>query len=157
MEPTQRQPPLMTCRHGQIPAPDGSSSAQCFAQPSLPPMCRSGAPFSGDINEPCHGGCSSPLTVRSADAILIGMPHKSIRTGEADAYLESYPELRKWVNECARCHDRGRDPSMPPEVTKRASGGVITSAGGHNLRRMFPRELALDDLGLCEVCARLAG
>ena len=47
--------PLLTCRHGQIPAPDGSSSAQCFAQPSLPPMCRSGAPFSGDIHEPCHG------------------------------------------------------------------------------------------------------
>jgi len=47
--------PLLTCRHGQIPAPDGSSSAQCFAQPSLPPMCRSGAPFSGDITEPCHG------------------------------------------------------------------------------------------------------
>jgi hypothetical protein len=53
--------PLLTCRHGQIPAPDGSSSAQCFAQPSLPPMCRSGAPFSGDINEPCHAQASCSL------------------------------------------------------------------------------------------------
>ena len=52
--------PLLTCRHGQIPAPDGSSSAQCFAQPSLPRMCRSGAPFSGDINEPCHAETSRP-------------------------------------------------------------------------------------------------
>jgi hypothetical protein len=48
--------PLLTCRHGQIPAPDGSGSAQCFAQPSLPPMCRSGAPFSGSARQPWWSG-----------------------------------------------------------------------------------------------------
>jgi hypothetical protein len=83
------------------------------------------------------------------------MARKSIRTGEADAYLDSYPELRKWVNECVRCHDRGRNPSMPAKLTKRASGGVITVAGGHEIRRWFPRSLALDESGLCPVCARL--
>jgi hypothetical protein len=84
-----------------------------------------------------------------------GVPHKSIRTGEADAYLDSYPEFREWVNECVRCHDRGRNPAMPAELTKRASGGEITSAGGHHLRRYFPRTLALDEFGRCDVCARL--
>src|SRR5450759_4537431 len=59
--------PLLTCRHGQIPAPDGSSSAQCFAQPSLRPMCRSGAPFAGDINEPCHEGWIWTPGPRDAD------------------------------------------------------------------------------------------
>lgn len=83
------------------------------------------------------------------------MPHKSICTGEGDAYLDAYPEMRRWINECTTCHDRGWNPSLPDRLTARASGGEITIGGAHTLRRYFPRPLTLDEHGRCPVCAQL--
>ena len=90
--------PLLTCRHGQIPAPDGSSSAQCFAQPSLPPMCRSGAHFSGDINEPCHGRGIRPLSFAipipsHSRAMLIPMDERSVKAARRRVALLMLPAL----------------------------------------------------------------
>lgn len=82
------------------------------------------------------------------------MTGKTLRAGEAEDHLRMYPEIRSWVSECVLCHDRGRNPRLPDEHTRRASGGVITTAVPGNLRHYFPRYLALDEFGRCPQCAK---
>jgi hypothetical protein len=64
---------------------------------------------------------------------------------EADLYLRQYPDLLKWINQCAACQRRGYRPETPAEI--------FPGVAGRNLRKYFD-ELALSEDGLCEQCAR---
>lgn len=35
---------------------------------------------------------------------------------DGEEYLIMYPKLRKWINECAMCHEKGYKPDMPEEI-----------------------------------------
>lgn len=56
-------------------------------------------------------------------------------------YLDMYPGLRKWTNQCVTCQRLGYRPELPEE-----------HVAANNLRSFFP-ELALNDQGLCDQCA----
>jgi hypothetical protein len=58
-------------------------------------------------------------------------------------YLDMYPRLRKWMNQCAACQRLGHKPELPESLEK--------SMAAKNLRSYFP-EMAIDESGLCEHC-----
>jgi hypothetical protein len=58
-------------------------------------------------------------------------------------YLQQYPRLKKWINQCAVCQRLGRKAEMPDEIEP----GVAA----RNLRRYFT-EMSLDAIGRCEQC-----
>jgi hypothetical protein len=59
------------------------------------------------------------------------------------AYLQQYPRLRKWINQCVTCQAIGLKPEMPVQI----GPGVAAE----NLRRVF-RDLRLNATGQCEQC-----
>lgn len=72
-----------------------------------------------------------------------------MKLDEGEEYLIIYPVLRKWINECSKCHAKGYKPDMPEEIY--TYGPVAVK----NLRHYF-KPLALNKEGLCEVCSKMA-
>lgn len=66
-----------------------------------------------------------------------------------DQYLQMYPHLQKWINQCPLCGARGRKPEMPDAI-----GTIHGNIAAENLKRMFP-VLEVDDDGFCVTCSRL--
>lgn len=60
-------------------------------------------------------------------------------------YLKSYPDLRKWINECVVCHIRGYKPEMPEHI------GSKDSIAADNIRKYF-KPLEVNDMGICLQC-----
>lgn len=71
------------------------------------------------------------------------------RQSESDKYLQMYPELMKWINECIICHSKGYKPEMPEHISREFS------VAGKNLRKFF-NPLVVDDLSICEQCGNFA-
>jgi len=65
---------------------------------------------------------------------------------DAELYLNTYPRLRKWINQCVSCGARGHRPEMPEHI-----GGEYSIAA-RKLRRYFS-PIALDDAGRCSACS----
>ncbi len=63
---------------------------------------------------------------------------------EADLYLQEYPRLLEWINQCVSCQHRGHKPELPDEIHP----GIAA----RNLRKYF-QELHLNENGLCPQCA----
>ena len=67
---------------------------------------------------------------------------QALKTRDADALLELYPNMRQWINECVRCHHKGLRGDAPqadwPPVYR-------------SLHQHFDL-LKLDENGLCEQC-----
>lgn len=59
-------------------------------------------------------------------------------------YLQDYPRLRKWINQCVTCQALGYKPDMPLQIGP--------GAAAQNLRRYF-KPMALNAMRLCEQCA----
>ncbi len=76
---------------------------------------------------------------------LFNMSSKYLQDGES--YLQMYPKLRKWINQCVTCNEKGYKPDLPENIHP----GVAAQ----NLRRLF-KELALNESGLCSNCAQAA-
>ncbi|MCI8652804.1 MAG: hypothetical protein HFF11_03805 [Angelakisella sp.] len=68
------------------------------------------------------------------------------RRSAGDRYLESYPELRKWVLECPVCHRKGYRPDLPDRLGK--------TLKAQELRRYF-QPMETDEMGFCTTCSRL--
>ncbi|MCC6486436.1 MAG: hypothetical protein IT364_02970 [Candidatus Hydrogenedentes bacterium] len=69
---------------------------------------------------------------------------------EGDRYLEQYPKLQKWINQCLLCGARGYEPCVPDEIMP------WPTAATRILKRFFP-PLAVHENGHCEVCAKVVG
>ena len=65
-----------------------------------------------------------------------------------EAYLNSYPKLRKWINECQCCHIKGYKPNMPDKITI-----VEGSLEVYFIKKYF-KPLELNEDGLCKTCAK---
>lgn len=64
---------------------------------------------------------------------------------EIGEYLQAYPGLLKWVNQCLACRRRGLDPETPRQIFPWATAADL------HLPKMFD-ELQLGESGLCETC-----
>jgi len=64
-----------------------------------------------------------------------------------DRYLQQYPRLSRWINVCARCGTKGYKPELPENIYP------YFNVAADNLRELF-KPLIINELGLCEVCAR---
>jgi hypothetical protein len=74
---------------------------------------------------------------------LLNMSTKYLQDGES--YLQMYPKLRKWINQCVACNAIGYKPTMPEDI--------YPGIAAQNIRHLFS-ELALNDDGLCSICAQ---
>ena len=72
--------------------------------------------------------------------------HYDRMTDKGEKYIQSYPELGKWINQCMKCGARGYKPEMPDVVGIPTVGKYIA----RNIRRRF-KELSLKN-GVCEIC-----
>ena len=66
---------------------------------------------------------------------------------ESDMYLQMYPGLSKWINECIVCHAKGYKPEMPEHISREFS------VAGSNLRKYF-KPLVVDEQSICVQCGR---
>ncbi|MBE6901097.1 MAG: hypothetical protein E7478_01330 [Ruminococcaceae bacterium] len=66
---------------------------------------------------------------------------------DAELYLDTYPKLRKWINECVVCHSKGYKPDMPEHI-----GGEYSVSGA--VIRQYFRPLELNDDNICLQCSR---
>ena len=64
------------------------------------------------------------------------------------AYLQEYPRLKKWINECPACHAMGYKPEMPEHI-----GGELSWAGTVIRKALKPMDV--DDAGFCLICSKL--
>lgn len=63
------------------------------------------------------------------------------QSNEGLVYLDMYPQLRKWINQCVACQRLGYTPQLPEK-----------HVAAKNLRSFFP-ELLLNEQSLCDQCA----
>ena len=42
---------------------------------------------------------------------------KRQKGNEGEKYINAFPKLKKWINECLCCHEKGYNPSMPDKIT----------------------------------------
>lgn len=62
-----------------------------------------------------------------------------------EKYISAFPYLRKWINECNCCHEKGYNPDMPEHV-----GGKYSLAADYIRKNFKPLQLNSD--GLCPHC-----
>lgn len=62
-------------------------------------------------------------------------------------YLQLYPGLRKWINECPACHTMGYKPEMPECI-----GGEYPFSGRIVRKALKPMEI--DEAGFCLTCSK---
>ena len=67
---------------------------------------------------------------------------------KGEEYLDLYPKLHKWINECVSCHVKGYNPNMPEEIYPHPS------FASNNIRSLF-KPLELDENSLCKDCSRI--
>lgn len=73
------------------------------------------------------------------------MRHKN----EGEEYINAFPKLKKWMNECICCHTKGYNPAMPEKITV-----VEGSLEVYNIKRFF-KPLYVNEYGLCGICAKV--
>ncbi len=71
-----------------------------------------------------------------------------MKQNDIKAYLQAYPSLRKWINECPACHTIGYKPEMPEHI-----GGEFSIAGKNIRKALKPMEI--DEIGFCLICSKL--
>ena len=72
-----------------------------------------------------------------------------IKKNTGDDYINRFPKLKKWINECLCCHDKGYDPAMPEKITV-----VEGSLEVFYIKKYF-KPLLLNEDGLCPTCEKI--
>jgi hypothetical protein len=67
---------------------------------------------------------------------------------DSELYLNMYPELLKWINECPICRSKGYKPEMPEHI-----GGEYSIAA-YNIRKYF-KPLEVEENGFCLQCSKV--
>ena len=74
---------------------------------------------------------------------------KRLKGNEGEIYINSFPKLKKWINECLCCYEKGYNPAMPEKITI-----VEGSLEVYNIKRLF-KPLSLNQDGLCPQCEKV--
>ncbi len=67
---------------------------------------------------------------------------------EGEEYIQAFPHLKKWINECNGCHTKGYDPAMPEHI-----GETEWNLAAYYVKKYFKPQ-TLDENGFCEQCAK---
>jgi len=68
---------------------------------------------------------------------------------DLEKFLEGAPWMRKWVQQCAVCHQQGYKPEM-------GKSDSYKSPVGSKLSRLL-NKMILNDAGVCEACCNISG
>lgn len=71
------------------------------------------------------------------------------KKGEGEDYINAFPRLKKWINECVCCHAKGYKPEMPDKISI-----VEGCSDVHHIKKYF-EPLEVNKNGLCKVCEKL--
>ncbi len=71
----------------------------------------------------------------------------NVKRNEGELYLQSYPKLRKWINECQICHSKGYKPDMPKHIAN------PDAVSGYFIRKYF-KPLEVNEMSICNQCAK---
>ena len=71
-----------------------------------------------------------------------------MNANRGEEYISAFPEFKKWINECACCHQKGCKPSMPTKIGQHES-----NLGAYYIRKYF-KPLSLNERGLCSQCVK---
>ncbi len=71
------------------------------------------------------------------------------RVDRGQEYIDHFPKLKKWINECSCCHRKGYDPDMPEKITI-----VEGSAEVYFIKKYF-KPFSINKNGLCSVCEKI--
>jgi hypothetical protein len=83
-----------------------------------------------------------------SSCLLKGLNLMAKQRNDGMQYLQSYPKLWKWINQCVVCQRIGHKPELP----ERIEPGVAAQ----NLRSFFP-EFQVNEVGICKHCAANQG
>ena len=71
------------------------------------------------------------------------------KNNQGEEYINAFPKLKKWINECSCCHTKGYNPHMPEKITK-VDGSLET----YYIKKYF-NPLYLNENGLCLQCEKI--
>lgn len=72
----------------------------------------------------------------------------AVKRIDVDNYINTFPELRKWIRECPICHTKGYNPKMPDSV-----GGSLDPEYAARIIKNNLYPLKVNDMGICIICA----
>ena len=67
------------------------------------------------------------------------------KLNKSEVYIQQYPQLKKWINQCVCCQTKGHKLFLP-NVIKTPDVFMFD-----NLKKLF-KPLELNEDGLCEFC-----
>lgn len=70
------------------------------------------------------------------------------KSNKGEEYINAFPQLKKWINECTLCHKKGYSPLMPQKITT-----VDGSLEVYYIKKYFS-PLPLSENGMCEQCEK---
>jgi hypothetical protein len=84
------------------------------------------------------------------------MSRRSKKSGnEGEQYIQMYPQLQKWINQCVCCQEKGYNPDMP-SIVGYQHDDFVNIYTAKKIKRFF-KPLAVNEQGLCDVCFKEAG
>jgi len=71
-----------------------------------------------------------------------------MKKNKGEEYIQSFPKLKKWINQCVCCQYKGYNPSIPDKITEKEGSLEV-----YFLKKYFS-PLALDENGMCPQCSK---
>lgn len=71
------------------------------------------------------------------------------KNNKGEEYINAFPKLKKWINECLCCHEKGYNPSIPEIITT-----VDGSLEVYYIKKYF-KPLLINKDGLCPQCEKI--
>lgn len=71
------------------------------------------------------------------------------KENKGEKYIDTFPNLRKWINECVCCHRKGYKPELPETIS------IVEGAQDVFYLKKYFKPLSINEQGLCEVCEKI--
>ena len=71
------------------------------------------------------------------------------RQNKGEEYINKFPKLKKWINECSCCHKKGYKPELPEKIST-----VEGSLDVYYIKKYF-LPLKLNEEGYCLQCEKI--
>ena len=68
---------------------------------------------------------------------------------KGENYINTFPKLKKWINECMCCHRKGYKPDMPETIS------IVEGAMDTYFIKKYFKPLQINEDGLCETCEKI--